>query len=55
MGAPAYLLELQNKHAKLDAKIKQEMRSPVPDSLRISSLKKQKLQLKEQMAQASAV
>lgn len=51
MGAPAYLSELQHKHAKLDAKIKQEMRSPIPDSLRIYSLKKRKLQLKEQIAQ----
>lgn len=52
MGVTAYLLELQNKHAKLDEKIKQEMRSPIPDSLRISSLKKQKLHIKEQLLQS---
>ncbi len=51
MGATAYLLELQNKHARLDEKIRKELRSPLPDSLRISSLKKQKLHLKEQISQ----
>lgn len=49
MAAEAHLLELQNKHAKLDGAIKKELKSPLPDTLRLSHLKRQKLQLKEQI------
>lgn len=49
MAAAAHLKELENKHANLDLKIKQELKHPQPDTVRISSLKKQKLHLKEQI------
>lgn len=49
MAAEAHLLELQNKHARIDSEIKKEMKSPLPDTLRISRLKRQKLQLKDQI------
>lgn len=49
MAAAAHLKELENKHANLDMKIKQELKHPQPDALRLSTLKKQKLHLKEQI------
>jgi len=50
----ARLETLTVKHSDLDVRIEQEMRSPLPDHLRISDLKKQKLLLKEQISQLSA-
>ncbi len=47
MAAEAHLLELKYKHAKIDNQIKQEMKSPLPDTLRISMLKRKKLQIKD--------
>lgn len=49
MAAAAHLKELENKHAHLDEKIKQEMKHPSSDTLRLSKLKKQKLQLKQKI------
>lgn len=49
MAAEAHLLELKNKHSKIDHEIKREMKSPLPDTLRISQLKRQKLHLKDQI------
>ena len=49
MAAAAHLLELENKHAHLDEKIKQEQKLPLPDTLRLATLKKRKLHLKEQI------
>ena len=49
MALRAHLKELRNKHAKLDEQIKQEHKSPFPDSTRLTALKKQKLLLKEQI------
>ncbi len=49
MAATAYVNEMKTKHAKLDAEIKQAMKSPQPDTLLIQHLKKQKLQLKDQI------
>ncbi len=49
MAIAAHLKELENKHAHLDEKIKEELKLPHPDTLRLSSLKKQKLHLKEQI------
>lgn len=38
---------LRGKHEALDRKISEEERRPVPDTIRIHSLKKEKLRLKE--------
>jgi len=47
MALSAHLEQLNSKHANLDTQIQDEMRSPMPDHLRLSELKKQKLQIKE--------
>ena len=47
MAVSARLEQLSSKHLSLDMQIQQEMRSPLPDTLRISHLKKQKLQIKD--------
>jgi len=49
MAVSAHLESLSSKHSELEALIKEEMRSPSPDTLRISYLKKQKLALKDEM------
>ena len=41
---------LQNKHAGLEAQLRQELARPAPDTATIQSLKKQKLKLKEEIA-----
>ncbi|RGP39881.1 hypothetical protein BPTFM16_00156 [Altererythrobacter insulae] len=43
---------LQNKHAGLDAQLREEMNRPAPDTATIQQLKKQKLQIKQELAQA---
>jgi len=47
MAVSARLRQLSTKHSTLDMQIQQEMRSPLPDHMRISQLKKQKLHLKD--------
>lgn len=51
MTVSAHVKELEIKHSTLDAQIKTEQKSPAPDTLRITTLKKQKLHLKEQIQQ----
>ena len=41
---------LLNKHAGLEAKLREEMARPAPDTAVIQFLKKQKLRLKEEIA-----
>jgi len=53
MAKSARLRTLTVKHSDLDERIQTEMRSPLPDHLRISELKKQKLQLKDEIKQLS--
>jgi len=53
MAKSARLKTLNVKHSDLDTRIQVEMRSPLPDHLRISELKKQKLQLKDEIKQLS--
>jgi len=52
MAVSARLEQLSSKHTSLDMQIQQEMRSPIPDTLRISQLKKQKLQIKDMIKNA---
>ena len=51
MALSDHLETLQNRHGDIDAKIDREMRSPMPDHLRISQLKREKLQIKDTLAQ----
>ena len=46
----SHLHALRNKHAGLEARLREEMARPVPDTAMIQSLKKQKLRLKEEMS-----
>jgi hypothetical protein len=46
MEAP-HTLALETKHAGLDRRIAEELSRPVPDSVLLSQLKKQKLKIKE--------
>ena len=50
MALSAHLKQLNNKHAKLDEQIENLMKQPAPDTILITDLKKQKLQLKEKIS-----
>lgn len=54
MAESARLEQLSSKHMTLDMKIRQEMRSPIPDTLRLSRLKKQKLHIKDTIENVGA-
>lgn len=41
---------LQSKHAGLEARLREEMSRPVPDTATVQALKKQKLRIKEELA-----
>jgi len=41
---------LSTKHASLEAQIAREALSPLPDTMRLAKLKKEKLRLKEQLS-----
>jgi hypothetical protein len=43
----SHLVSLESKHAGIEQKIIAEMRRPLPDSVALASLKKQKLRTKE--------
>lgn len=47
--ASLHTAALSSKHAQLDAQLAQETKLPLPDTIRIAELKKQKLRLKEQI------
>lgn len=49
MGKRAHLQKLETKHAILDEEIKNELKLPHPDTLTLTTLKRQKLQLKDQI------
>lgn len=49
MSVESHLDELVAKHRVLDRSIEQEMARPFADSVRVASLKKQKLHLKEEI------
>tara|TARA_R100001129_G_scaffold153526_1_gene116094 strand:- start:82 stop:258 length:177 start_codon:yes stop_codon:yes gene_type:complete len=46
----SHITALKTKHATLDEAIAEEMRKAAPDDATISSLKKQKLRLKEELS-----
>jgi hypothetical protein len=41
---------LQEKHAGIEARLREELNRPSPDSAKIQDLKKQKLRIKEAIA-----
>lgn len=53
MALSAHLETLRTKHHDLDEEIKTTLKTPSPDQLRISKLKKEKLALKDQISQLS--
>ena len=53
MAVSAHLETLQSKHTNLDEKIQSELRNPLPDNIRVSKLKRQKLLIKDTLSQFS--
>ncbi len=51
MALSAHLEQLNNKHAQLDIQIENELKHPAPDTILVTELKKQKLQLKQRIAE----
>lgn len=49
-----HISALHAKHAGLEARIRSETARPAPDDLLVASLKKQKLQIKQTLAQLSS-
>ena len=50
MSIENHINELSVKHRQLDEKIQVKQKSPAPDAIEIMALKRQKLRLKEQLA-----
>ncbi|GAB0117674.1 YdcH family protein [Acidisoma sp. 7E03] len=53
MNLQARLDTLKDRHASLEARLASEDRRPAPDADTITSLKREKLRLKEEMARLS--
>lgn len=53
MNLQARLDTLKDRHASLEARLASEDRRPAPDSETLTSLKREKLRLKEEMARLS--
>ena len=51
MPAEARIRELDARHTELEARIAEAMKHPSADTLDVSTLKKQKLKLKEEIEQ----
>ena len=51
MALSAHLEQLQSRHGDIDNQITRELRSPVPDHVKITQLKRQKLQIKDTIMQ----
>ena len=53
MNVSPHLDSLRSKHAALETRIQDEQRRPGADNIQLSSLKRQKLQLKEEIERLS--
>ena len=53
MNVSPHLDSLRTKHAALETKIQDEQRRPSADNIQLTSLKRQKLQLKEEIERLS--
>ena len=49
-ASASHVHALQSKHAGLDARLREEMARPAPDTAPIQDLKRRKLALKEEIA-----
>ena len=49
----SHVSALHAKHAGLEARLKDEVQRPAPDTMLVAMLKKQKLQIKQELAQFS--
>lgn len=54
MSVSSHLDELRRKHAVLEQKIENELRSPGSDDLQITEMKREKLRLKDEISRLSA-
>lgn len=54
MSMSSHLQELRRKHQSLSSAVEEAQRSPSFDDLQITELKKQKLQIKEEIERLSA-
>ncbi|MDJ1015754.1 MAG: DUF465 domain-containing protein [Paracoccaceae bacterium] len=54
MSLSSHLQELRKKHQHLEEQVEEAQQSPGSDDLMITSLKKQKLKIKEEIARLSA-
>lgn len=54
MSVSTHLDSLRSKHEALESKIREEQSRPGSDSLKVTSLKRQKLHLKEEIEKLSA-
>lgn len=53
MSMSSHLQELRRKHENLSSQVEEAQRSPAIDDLQITELKKQKLQIKEEIERLS--
>ena len=51
MALSAHLEQLQSRHGDIENQINEELRSPAPDQVKISQLKRKKLQIKDTIVQ----
>lgn len=49
----SHISALHAKHAGLDVRLRNEAARPAPDQMLVATLKKQKLQIKQELAQSS--
>ncbi|MEZ5667680.1 MAG: YdcH family protein [Alphaproteobacteria bacterium] len=54
MSEPSNLAALRDQHAQLHTMIEEEERRLAPDTLKLHELKRQKLKIKDEIAQAAA-
>ncbi len=54
MSLSSHLQELRKKHQSLEDQVEEALKSPAIDDLMITSLKKQKLKIKEEIARLSS-
>ena len=50
MSGEEHLTALETKHHDLEAKIDDEMHRPAPDQFRLTTLKREKLRIKDEIA-----
>ena len=55
MTEPARIYTLKTQHTKLESKIQSENSRPHPDELLVTKLKREKLKVKDELAQLHAI